>query len=367
MRFLAYLLVCLTAAGCVLEDRPITSDGGADGGPFCVDCEGDTPVCNESTGLCVQCTPEEAGECGDDTPVCNESAGLCVQCTPEEAGECGDDTPVCNESTGLCVQCTPEETGECGGDTPLCDPGLSECVACLADGDCNDPTEAKCDDMLKECVPCDDRAQCDDVDGFPGTANACNADGECVECTPASETETCANDVSCDPATETCTTTTRGSREVCQTCIADSECGDEGVPSQDFRCVPMFYPNDQTRFPDGSTGFCLEIFEPGGCTQPYAITISDRSSLSDPTPRSYCGINEDLTTCSAVRALVMNDDCLEDADCPTGGICRDVGGLSDKCTYLCESLVECLPDNPPGRPGSTCGSSGGGGDDFCGG
>jgi hypothetical protein len=29
--------------------------------------------------------------------------------------------------------------------------------------------------------------------------------------------------------------------------------------------------------------------------------------------------------------------------------------------------VECLEENPEGRPGSKCGSSGGGGGDYCGG
>ncbi len=318
MRGLACFLLCLTAAGCVLEDRPVGGDGGTgggDGGPFCVNCEGATPVCNQSTGVCVQCTPEEAGECG--------------------------------------------------GATPLCDPVLSECVACVGDADCDDPTAAKCDDESKECVPCDDRAQCDDVEGLPGTANACNADGECVECTPDSEIDTCAGGVSCNPATETCTTTERGSRAECQTCVADSECGDQGAPSEDFRCVPMFYPDASTRFPDADTGFCLKIFEPGGCRQPYAITITDRSSLSDPTLRSYCGINELLVTCTAVRALELNQECPggDDGECPTGGLCRDVGGLPDRCTYLCGLPAQC----PPDPPANTCGASGGGGDDFCGG
>jgi len=151
-----------------------------------------------------------------------------------------------------------------------------------------------------------------------------------------------------------------GIREVCQTCVADSECGDEGVPSDAFRCVPMFYPDAQTRFPDDATGFCLEIFAPGGCEQPYAITISNRPSLSDPTLRSYCGINEALATCSAVWALEFDETCPSGDECPVGGLCREVGGLPNRCTYLCSSLMECLP-------GSTCGSSDSGGDDYCGG
>jgi len=314
MRFLAYFLVFSIAAGCVLEDRPVTSDGGADGGPFCVDC--------------------------------------------------GVDTPVCNEDTGLCVQCTPDEANECGGDTPFCD--RFECVACVADSDCTDPTEAKCDDMLKECVECDDRAQCDNVEGFLGTANACS-EGECVDCTPESEDASCPGDpvwFVCDPDTNTCTSTPAGSRAECETCVFDSECGDGGVPSEDFRCVPMYYPDESTRFPDADTGFCLKIFEPGGCQRPYAVPITDRQSLSDSTLRSYCGIDEALTTCPAVNALRADDECPggDDAECPTGGLCRDLG-LPNRCTYLCGLPAQC----PAVAPADTCGNSGSGSDDFCGG
>ncbi len=313
MRFLAYFLVCF-AAGCVLEDRAVAPDGGADGGPFCIDCP--------------------------------------------------DDTPICNEPTGECVQCTPSESGECDGDTPFCGPALT-CVACLGDADCRNPMAARCNEM-NECAACTNGAQCDGVDGFPDSANACSDDGLCVECTPETEMTTCSNDVSCDPATNTCTETTRGSLEECESCVADSECGDEGVASGDFRCVPMFFPDLETPFPpEGGTGFCLRIFEPGGCRRPYAITISDRPSLSDTTLRSYCGINEALATCPAVRAMDDDDLCPGgDADCPESGLCRDVGGLPDQCTYRCTDATQC--DRPP-NPGSTCGPGDTGGDDFCGG
>jgi hypothetical protein len=131
----------------------------------------------------------------------------------------------------------------------------------------------------------------------------------------------------------------------------------------------MYDPEDQTRFPDDTMGFCLKIWAPGECQQPYAIRISDRPSLSDSEPRSYCGINEELATCPAVRALEANQTCPggEDDECPKSGICENVGGLANRCTYPCASVVECLENEPDGRPGSTCGSSGSGGNDYCGG
>jgi hypothetical protein len=136
----------------------------------------------------------------------------------------------------------------------------------------------------------------------------------------------------------------------------------------------MFYPVGE-RFPDVETGFCLKVFAPGECAQPYAIRISDRESLSGDPLESYCGINETLATCPAVRALKdrLNEACRNDDDCPESGLCLNVGGLPDRCTYRCASVVECLENDPDGTPGSTCDSSGAGGSggsggyDYCGG
>jgi len=143
--------------------------------------------------------------------------------------------------------------------------------------------------------------------------------------------------------------------------------------------VEMFCPADVEmfclvgeRFPDSETGFCLKVYAPGACERPYAIRITDRASLSGAPLESYCGINESLATCPAVRDLDRLESCPggEDIECSTSGLCRDVGGLPDQCTYRCEdemSDVECVADSPPGRPGSNCGSSGSGGDRYCGG
>jgi hypothetical protein len=311
MRGLACLLGVLALSfGCVLEDRPVDpGDGGVEAGP--------------------------CGICPIDEPVCTEELD-CVQCTADEDGYCDERMPVCNTQT-------------------------SRCVACLTDAQCTSASAARCDQELLECVECNQGSQCSGVDGLPENANACD-DGLCVDCTPETESQTCPGAKSCNPDTHQCTDTDVGSRQVCETCVADSECGVDGVPSEEHRCVPMYYQGDP--FPDQQTGFCLKTFSPGGCVQPYAIRISDRESLSDPQTGSYCGIVEVLATCPAVRALDRNDSCLEDTDCPASGLCRSVGGLPLRCTYRCTDETQC--DEPP-NPGSTCGSSGSGGDAYCGG
>jgi hypothetical protein len=324
MRCLAFFLGVLTlAGGCVLEDKPVI--------------------------------PEDGGV----------EAGMC--------GLCDFETPICNEDTLECVQCTPENDDLCIGSTPICDPKEFICVGCLADADCTAVDAAKCDLGTKMCEPCDSAAQCNDVDGLPGENNACRADGVCVECTPETEAATCPVDKSCNPRTFECTGKEPGSLETCEDCVSDSECGADGVPSEQHRCVPMFYPADE-RFPDGETGSCLKTTD-GGCERPYSTTLRNRQSLSGTPLSNYCGIREDLATCRAVRALELDDQCGDPADCPERGLCEQVGDLLNRCTYRCDAPRQCLPvgnpDNP--NPGSTCGSSGSGGsggsggEKYCGG
>jgi hypothetical protein len=284
-------------------------------------------------------------------------AGVCVLC-PEDKPVCLDDVE--------CVQCTSEERGYCTNRNQVCDTEAHVCVECLDNTQCTAANASRCDTDNDECAPCETNTDCDGVDGLASSGNACTADGVCVECTPDSEAQTCPANRSCNPRTNTCTDTIIGSRAQCEPCVADSECGDEGEPSDAYKCVPMYYPDAQTRFPDAETGFCLKRTD-GGCQRPYAITLVSRPTLSAPSSTDdYCGINEALATCPAVAALVADERCPNgtDEECEISGICRQVGNLQNRCTYFCTDVVECK-EAPV--PGSTCGSSGSGGDDYCGG
>jgi hypothetical protein len=313
MRWVAcFLGFSALAAGCVLEDRPVGTGG--TGGNGC--------------------------------------------------GTCEDPTPVCNPGSGQCVECRQGQVDYCTTRSLLCDTERFECVACVGDSDCTAVTAAKCDPELQECVPCDADRQCDDVEGFPGVSNACNDEGECVDCTPASEAESCPGQRSCNPATEQCTETRVGSLDVCEACVADSECGVDNQPSADYRCVPMYYPAPPNRFPDQDTGFCLKTTE-GGCERPFSITLFDRPTLTDPLSQDdYCGMNELLVACPAVRALILDVQCPGGTpeECPTSGLCEKVGDLDDRCTYACDVDQQCLPVGNPANPnpGSRC-------NNYCGG
>ena len=319
MKRFAFLLWLFTlAAGCIVEDKPITppGDAGVDAGP-------------------------DAGICGSVT--------------------CPADQPVCIDELE-CVQCTADEDEYCTERGLVCDIELSDCgTSCSRDDDCTDPKAARCGANV--CKPCTEDAQCDGIDGLGDAKNAC-FDGECVDCTPASEGDTCPSNTTCNPATRECTGIRVGALDICEECVADNQCGDGGEASDVHRCVQMFY--DGGRYPNGNAGYCLKVFSPGGCEQPYAIRISDRESLSGDPVESYCGIKETLATCPAVRALKENQTCLggDDSECPESGLCRNVEGLPTRCTYLCDADQECLdagsdPQSP--TPGSTCDSSGTGG------
>ena len=311
-------LVCLLvlAAACIVEDKPVVPpiDGGVEAGK-CVVCPPTKPVCLNDTE-CVQCAGGE-----------------------DEDKYCTDRDQVCDVENYVCVDC-------------------------LTNAQCAAPDASRCNTDDNECAPCKTSEDCDDVQGLAETGNICD-EGLCVQCTPETEGQTCPNNTSCDPRTNTCTDTVVGSLLVCDECVADNECGDDGKPSNAYKCVPMYYPDEQTRFPNDETGFCLKSIELGGsCTNPYRIVLT-RTSLSDAAPEDYCGINEDLTTCPAVRALLADTPCNPvngDQDCPQpAGLCRELPGMVDRCTYLCSSIVECQ------IPGATCGSSGSGSDDYCGG
>ena len=223
-----------------------------------------------------------------------------------------------------------------------------------------------------QCAPCETNEDCDGVDGLAESGNACDADKVCVECTPETEAETCPNDKSCNPRTKTCTETTVGSRGVCETCVADSECGDRGRAGGRYKCVPMYYPNVETPLPRMTeTGFCLKsIDRMVVASEPYAIRcpIADSAVRTEPND-DYCGINEALTTCPAVRALVADASCNPANDWTRIARSR-VASVGEWATCRIAAPISAATSSNARAlpvPGSTCGSSGSGGDKYCGG
>lgn len=89
----------------------------------CAESFPERPVCDVDSGLCVQCSADNASACSDTTPVC--SAGECIGCSFHD--QCPD--TACDISTGACFDdaCVREVDGD-GGET------YSALAPALADG-----------------------------------------------------------------------------------------------------------------------------------------------------------------------------------------------------------------------------------------
>jgi hypothetical protein len=263
-------------------------------------------------------------------------------------GACSGMKPLCDEPTDTCVECL--ESDDCTGSKKICDT-QNACVECLASEDCDDPKTAKCN--AGACAKCTSNDDCAHVDG----KTVCDTKaGECVECTVADET-TCAGK-SCNPATRGCTTTPVGTKDLCEPCLADSECLGGNQADPDVRCVPMTY-NSVPRV----GGFCLRRVAKS-CERPFKIPAEGKS-LSGALAEAYCGINQETTRCEAILDHLRSQGCpgMMDSQCGClrdsdnkcvgsglAGLCRTVGVDADRCTYRCGINDDC----PEGR---TCSST----------
>ena len=191
-------------------------------------------------------------------------------------------------------------------------------------------------------------------DGVGGGAGTGSVIVEQPTCTPATEEVDCPA-TSCDPTTLHCSTFKVASRGACWTCVSDSDC-----EAPNHRCVEMDYGGE--RFPDEKHGFCLQVADveleleggiyevdddsPSDCTAPFTTILIRRASLSGGPIESYCGINEIRTTCFALRAFAIEEECPSgrDDECPAGGLCRTFeheGRAVNCCTYECTTDQQC--------------------------
>jgi hypothetical protein len=277
-------------------------------------------------------SPPCNGACTGATPVCNDATDQCVQCL--QSNHCSGAKSVCKTATNTCVECIGNT--DCVGDKRFCDAASNSCVTCLGNTACATAMASRCD--AGECKPCSSNTDCAHISG-----KAVCSSGECVQCTPTEASACGANP--CNPVTKRCSAHSTN-RRPCDACDTDANCA-----TPNHFCVPMRYKGS-----DRPGGYCLkETTSAGGCTRPFTVPLTARTSLSGITNRTYCGINETLATCEAVRARLDDQACPGglDSECPQGGICRTVGVTSNTCTYACGEAAECV--SPP-SPSSTCGT-----------
>lgn len=324
--------------------------------PACVEaCEGDTPVCDEASGNCVECT--QSSQCADgvchdfqcvqclanadcDSGACDVSSNTCVQCVSNLNCIGGQ---VCDTDNFACVDCldTTDCTGEllCKVETASAD---NTCVACLGNADCDTADASRCG-AANTCQSCQAAADCTHIAG----AKQCEA-GACVECTPATQAADCDNKV-CDPDNFTCTGIDIGSAIARELCEFDAQC------LSNHACVPLNY---MSVF---HGNYCMPRFVVGSpCEKPYGAGGLARTSVNGQNSSLFCMINEELTTPEAIRDY-NSQTCTTDIDCTSvGAVCAvrnpSSGDPTQICTYRCNGNNDCKTgSNCVGADPSYCG------------
>ena len=247
----------------------------------------------------------------------------------------------CDKTLKKCVECV--DAGNCTASEPFCN-GSNQCVQCLVDNDCTNPAKSFC--SAGTCAPCESDDNCTQFTATKAkickpTGDAGSGGGTCVQCTI--PRESVCGTYSCNPAANTCTTTTVNTVKNCEPCFADSEC-DSSLGTA--RCVLMNFKDT----PLG--GYCLRL-ESAVCVVPYSVRLT-ASSLSGAQSANYCGIDQTATTCKAVLDLVAGQKtCTNDTNCGLGqgdGLCKTVGTIANRCTIPCASGTNCLVS----APGNIC-------------
>ncbi|MEM9188804.1 MAG: hypothetical protein AAGF12_06490 [Myxococcota bacterium] len=200
-------------------------------------------VCNEETGLCVECVTEancdagemcwpdnECGECIMDTncpdraaPVCNTTNRVCGSCTDPTDCDRFLDARICD--AGTCVLCTVADPSACGGRP--CTPGRQ----------CSEFPFG----MQDQCEPCDTDENCDTglrcvemmFDGVTSAVCLAPQEGACPRGAPASirgPSVSGAGGTYCgpDPARTTCEAYL-DMLSVDRDCVDSSQCAPGGV------------------------------------------------------------------------------------------------------------------------------------------
>jgi hypothetical protein len=112
-----------------LGSDPVNCGGTTCAPPGCqsdVDCTDlARPVCQSTTGACVECSATNNGACTAGE-VCNAPSGTCGSSCTSDA-QCGGSQPACQPS-GVCGECSASNNSACPATRPRCDTAAGVCV-----------------------------------------------------------------------------------------------------------------------------------------------------------------------------------------------------------------------------------------------
>ncbi len=220
--------------------------------------------------------------------------------------------------------------GDCNGSTclmDLTDATRNRCGECLTSAQCPMLNASKCDaDNL--CVSCGGDSDCAHLTDTPG----CDA-GICRECT---KDDHC-DGTACDLSTNTCSDQVLGEGDQCEPCLSDAVC------KPGSHCIVLSYKGQR------NGQFCLiekKSAPNERCpSREFSQSIS-RVSVSGHPASVHCGINESITTCSAIRSTgnrecYTQDNiylCIADEE---GGRCHKSTINPWTCSFACDSEHQC--------------------------
>lgn len=338
MSFVRHALVGLTLvallAGCEAEVVPPDTDNGAKACKgildcptgqgcvqnFCVDLPCGGRCALDELCLSNACFAIDGLSCVQDPSVCPRGF-RCSQASGECQRECVTDdectTPgfgSCNVQDGVCGQCTFNSDCKDAG-TPACDTSVSRCVGCVTNDDCRVTGQAvgfQCDLVTQTCeTGCNEDKDC--ATGQRCSGGTQGEPGRCIECSPGTEGNDCASlspRVRCEPTAL-----------MCVECLSNSDCESGQCDTRSNTCVECV----QNEYCEKGFTCDLDVFRCfPGCAGPVGV-----HNCPENNPR--------LPACDKTRGEYGTCvQCLKDADCQWGRICKkDNGGGLPVCTEGC--------------------------------
>ena len=337
-------------------------------------CRGNTPVCDDERGRCVQCLDnadcdgantqcvnfvcEECNAvnhagCGEnsDAPFCDAVDLECRACAGD--GECFVRPGVRQECVaGRCARCDPADNSGCQAALPVCDaetfscrqcalsdecPGDLQCVGGRCEG-CDPGNDAPCGGATPICDP--DSLQCracandGDCAARPGPEDQCLPDGRCSRCDPANHAGCGNNQLCCNLTCQA--TSANGQCEACGVaCDADST---DGCAARQCRCGGAAECGGQTAFCDDPNDRCVNCRADGDCDAAEPECVQSRCEACDPADDAGCAADGGNPVCDAgtktCRACGADgecngngngDQCVADGECETCDTVDDAG------------------------------------------
>lgn len=168
---------CAVDGDCLNRDLPFCVDQVCVACKKSVDCPAASPICSAAHG-CVSCAAVDAG-CSSPTPVCESSSGRCVECLDD--GDCAASPGKSFCVGGTCAACTAMAAGACAKRDPSKPACLAAgvCVECGSNADCAQANKPICEVGAHVCQPCASDSECEAVAGGPGVCMAAQG-GHCA-------------------------------------------------------------------------------------------------------------------------------------------------------------------------------------------